>query len=66
MGLVAFAALAAFGAAHWATLVVNPSAGRTLLVVLVATGGAAALGLLGRAPLPRAAVHDARRCSSES
>ena len=54
--LAAFAALAAFGAAHWATLVQSPSTGRTLLVVLVATGGAAALGLVGRAPLPRAGV----------
>ncbi len=56
MRLVAFAALAGFGAAHWATLVESPSTGRTLLVVLVATGGAAALGLVGRAPLPRAGV----------
>ena len=57
MRLAAFAALAAFGAAHWGLLVEDASSGRTLLVVLVATGGAAALGLLGRVPLPRAAVH---------
>lgn len=57
MRLVAFAALAAFGAAHWGLLVKDPPVGRTLLVLLVATGGAAALGLLSRAPLPRPAVH---------
>jgi transglutaminase-like putative cysteine protease len=57
MKLVAFAALAAFGAAHWGALVTDPPTGRTLLVVLVATGGAAALALLGRAQLPRAALH---------
>ena len=57
MRLVAFAALAAFGAAHWGLLVEDPPVGRTLLVLLVATGGAAALGLLSRAPLPRPALH---------
>ena len=57
MRLVAFAALAAFATAHWATLVESPQLGRTLLVVLVASGGAAVLGLLGRVPLPRPAVH---------
>jgi protein-glutamine gamma-glutamyltransferase len=55
--LAAFAALAAFGAAHWALLVVDAPGGRTLLVTLVAVGGAAALGLLDRAPIPRPAVH---------
>jgi transglutaminase-like putative cysteine protease len=55
--LVAFAALAAFGAAHWALLVVDAPGGKTLLVTLVAVGGAAALGLLDRAKLPRPAVH---------
>jgi protein-glutamine gamma-glutamyltransferase len=55
--LTVFAALAAYGAGHWQALVVEAPAGRTLLVLLVASGGAAALGLLGRAPLPRAAVH---------
>ena len=48
--LATFGALAAFGAAHWATLVVEPSDGRTALVVLVAVGGGAVLSLLG-APL---------------
>jgi transglutaminase-like putative cysteine protease len=57
MRLLAFAALAAFATAQWGTLVEDPPAGRELLVVLVATGGAAVLGLLGRAPLPRTAVH---------
>jgi protein-glutamine gamma-glutamyltransferase len=55
--LIAFAALAAFATAHWATLVENAPSGRTLLVVVVATGGAAALGLLSLAPLPRPALH---------
>jgi protein-glutamine gamma-glutamyltransferase len=57
MRLIAFAALGAFGAAHWGLLVKDPPVGRTLLVILVATGGAAALGLLRRAPLPRPALH---------
>src|SRR5918997_6489003 len=57
MRLVAFAALAAFATAHWSMLVEQAPFGRTLLVLLVATGGAAVLGLLGRAPLPRAAIH---------
>ena len=57
MRLIAFAALGAFGAAHWGLLVEDPPVGRTLLVILVATGGAAALGLLRRAPLPRPALH---------
>jgi transglutaminase-like putative cysteine protease len=47
--LAIFAALAAFGAAHWNALVVDPSGGRTLLVVLVAAGGGAVLSLLGAA-----------------
>jgi protein-glutamine gamma-glutamyltransferase len=55
--LAAFGGLAAFGAAHWAMLVTDAPGGRTLLVVLVAVGGAALIGLLGRAPLPRPAVH---------
>ncbi len=57
MRLVAFAALAAFSAAHWGLLVEDAPVGRTLLVLLVATGAAAALGLLSRAPLPRPALH---------
>jgi protein-glutamine gamma-glutamyltransferase len=57
MRLIAFAALGAFGAAHWGLLVKDPPVGRTLLVLLVATGGGAALGLLRQAPLPRPAVH---------
>ena len=55
--LVAFAALAAFATAHWAMLVENAPGGRTLLVLLVATGGAAAIGLLSFAPLPRPVLH---------
>jgi transglutaminase-like putative cysteine protease len=57
MRLVAFSALAAFALAHWGTLVVDAPVGRMLLVLLVATAGGAAIGLLDRAPLPRAAVH---------
>ena len=45
-----------YGASHWALLVEDAPRGRTLLVVLIATAGAALLGLLGRARLPRAAV----------
>ncbi len=55
--LAAFAALALFGAAHWQTLVADPSTGRTLLVVAVATAGGALLALLGRL-----AAAPARRC----
>jgi transglutaminase-like putative cysteine protease len=55
--LVTFAALGAYGAAHWGTLVVGAPLGRTLLVVAVATGGGAALALLGRLALPRPAVY---------
>jgi transglutaminase-like putative cysteine protease len=55
--LVAFSALGGFAAAHWGALVENPPVGRTLLVLLVATGAAAVLGLLARAPIPRAAMH---------
>jgi len=57
MRLVAFSALGGFAAAHWGALVENPPVGRTLLVLLVATGAAATLGLLARAPIPRAAMH---------
>jgi protein-glutamine gamma-glutamyltransferase len=56
MRLVAFGALGAFATAHWNSLVEHPPAGRMLLVLFVATAGGAALALLGRAPLPRAAV----------
>jgi protein-glutamine gamma-glutamyltransferase len=56
MRLVAFAALAAFATAHWSMLVEGAPFGRTLLVLLVATGGAAVLSQLDRAPLPPAAV----------
>ena len=55
--LATFGALAAFGAAHWTNLVNDAPGGRTLLVVLVAVGGAALLGLLDLARLPRPAVH---------
>ena len=54
--IAVFAALALYGASHWALLVEDAPRGRTLLVVLIATAGAALLGLLGRTRLPRAAV----------
>ena len=57
MRLVAFTALAGFAAAHWGAVVAEPPVGRMLLVLLVATCCAAVLGLLARAPLPRAAIH---------
>jgi len=57
MRLLAFAGLAAFATSQWGMLVEHPPGGRELLVVLVATGGGALLGVLGRAPLPRPAVH---------
>ena len=57
MRLVAFAGLAAFGVAHWGMLVVDAPAGRMLLMLLIATGGGAVLALIGRAPIPRAAIH---------
>jgi hypothetical protein len=57
MRLTAFAALAAFGTAHWGMLVQDAPAGRELVVLLVAIGGAAVLGLLSLTPLPRPALH---------
>ncbi len=54
--LCAFGGLAAFGTAHWVMLVQDAPSGRTLLVVLTATGGGAVLALLGRLPLPRPLV----------
>ena len=59
MRLVAFSALGGFAAAHWGGFVTDPPVGRMLLVLAVATGGAAALGTLSRAPIPRPAVHAA-------
>ncbi len=55
--LTAFAALAAYATAHWAKLVENAPSGRMIVVVIVATGGATALGLLSLVPLPRPALH---------
>ena len=52
--LVAFAALAAFATAHWATLVEDPPSGRLALVVLLATAGGALLARLRTLPLGRA------------
>jgi transglutaminase-like putative cysteine protease len=55
--LVVFAALACFAAMHWAALVQAPPAGRVLLAVAVPTALGVALTALGRAALPRPAVH---------
>jgi protein-glutamine gamma-glutamyltransferase len=55
--LAAFAGLAAFATAQWGMLVEDAPAGRMLLLVVIATGGGAALALIGRAPIPRVAMH---------
>lgn len=47
--LLAFAALAAFAAAHWATLVTAPPFGRLALAVAAIVGGAALLEAVGQA-----------------
>jgi len=52
--VAAFAALALFGILHWMALVAPTGSGRGLLVVIVATAGAAACGSLG-ARLPSGA-----------
>jgi transglutaminase-like putative cysteine protease len=49
--LAAFTALAAYGAGHWASLVVDPPVGRIALSVAIAVGGGAALAAVGRARL---------------
>jgi protein-glutamine gamma-glutamyltransferase len=54
--LAAFGALAAFGTAHWNTLVADAPAGRTLLVVVVAVAAGAAVALVGRLSVPRPAM----------
>ena len=51
--LASFTGLAAFGAAHWVTLVDAPSSGRTLLVVAVSVAGGALLIGLGTPELRR-------------
>jgi protein-glutamine gamma-glutamyltransferase len=51
--LTAFAALALFGAAHWASLVESPPVGRIVLVVLIVTAAGAVLSLLGAPPARR-------------
>jgi transglutaminase-like putative cysteine protease len=53
--LIVFAALGLFAAAHWVTLVASPPVGRTVLVVLVATGTAALMLCTSRLP-PRLAA----------
>ena len=55
--LVAFVALAAFAAAHWAGLFGDPPAARLAGAVAVAEATGAALLLLGGLRLPRAGVH---------
>ena len=58
--LAAFAGLAAFVCGHWAAMVADPPVFRMALVVLIATGLAAALSALGGARLPRPAIHAGR------
>ncbi len=59
LALIAFFALAAFAAAHWATFVANPPTARVAGAVAVATALGAALAAIGSADLPRAARHGA-------
>jgi transglutaminase-like putative cysteine protease len=54
--LGAFAALAAFGAGHWASLVADAPTGRALAGVAVAVAAATALAVLGRSRLPSVLV----------
>jgi protein-glutamine gamma-glutamyltransferase len=49
--VAAFVALAAFAAAHWATLVEGPPVGRVALAVAAIVAGAALLEAIGRAQL---------------
>ncbi len=55
--IAAFAALAAFAAGHWATLVADPPVFRLAAVVATVTGLAAVLTALPRAGLSRPALH---------
>jgi transglutaminase-like putative cysteine protease len=50
-----FAALAAFSALHWASLLSDPPLGRIIALVAIATGAAGALALAGSAGLRRPA-----------
>ena len=54
--LACFMALAAYGAAHWAGMVVDAPVGRTFLLLAVVGAGAAALALLPRTGLRHRAV----------
>ena len=53
--LVAFTALAAFGAGHWWGMAADAPSGRAIAVLAVATGGGALLSLIPRLGLPRTA-----------
>ena len=55
--LVVFAALGAFAAMHWATLVQSPPVGRVAVAVALATAAGAALTVLRRLSWRRPAVH---------
>ncbi|HYI36739.1 MAG TPA: transglutaminaseTgpA domain-containing protein [Thermoleophilaceae bacterium] len=55
--LALFAALGAFAALHWASLVASPPVARILLAVAVVTAAGALMGALNRSRLPRPAVH---------
>ena len=55
--LALFAALGAFAALHWATLVENPPTGRIVAAVVVLTAAGLALGALNGTRMPRPLVH---------
>ena len=55
--LAAFAGLAGFGSAYWASFVTNAPVGRVVGVVAIACALGAVLIVLGRTALPRWAVH---------
>jgi len=55
--VAAFAALAAYVSAAWLGMVIDPPAGRTVLLVTIMSGAAATLSLLGERRLSRPATH---------
>jgi protein-glutamine gamma-glutamyltransferase len=55
--VAAFAALAAYVSSAWLAMVVDPPAGRTVLLVAIIAGAAIALSLLGERRLSRPVTH---------
>jgi hypothetical protein len=55
--VAAFAALAAYLSATWLAMITGPPAGRTVLLVAIMSGAAAALSLLGQRRVSRPATH---------